>query len=59
MPSVYSLKNAGVDVITAASMIYPDEASVVCSVCSRLDISYIISFILENSCLLPNGETLE
>jgi len=59
MPIVYSLKNAGVDVITAASMIYPEEAAGVSAVCSRINIPYIITFILENSCLLPSGETLE
>jgi len=56
---VYALKTSGVDCITAASMTYPNEAAGISSVCSKINIPYLISFIIENNSKLPNGDTLE
>jgi len=55
LPNIYSLKNAGVDVINMFTMTNPEEPAGIASICSKLGIPYIVSFTLETNGVLPNG----
>lgn len=55
LPNIYTLKNAGVDVISILTMTNPEEPCGMASICSKLGIPYIVSFTLETNGALPNG----
>jgi S-methylmethionine-dependent homocysteine/selenocysteine methylase len=56
---IAALAEAGVDMISAITMTYPDEAIGVARAAGRHDLPHVISFTLETDGRLPDGSSLE
>lgn len=56
---IRALAEAGVDMISAVTMTYPDEAIGIARAAGRLGVPHVLSFTLETDGRLPDGTTLE
>ncbi len=57
-PQVRSLANAGVDVVSALTMTYADEAAGLARAAAQARVASVISFTVETDGRLPSGQTL-